>query len=509
MENNISLKILDQIRTALKYRDEPAIICSQSRVSCEAMLKCIWQNEYGIVPQKIMIQELTEGISRKSPNLIPKKIGNLIGTVQIYGNFASHSQGDYDQLDLTHGSIVESALTGICNWFFVDYLKQPAPENLINLKKEPSNYNIYRELLLSALNDKILEIDEFENIMDARYKLELEEDLANKIDIEIVEQVLNKKINHLSDILNTSDLNTYQKFDERKLDYSPWVANSIQQINENKEKLHCIPFLLQHYLKDIIAEKPFVPDALINILGCWQGWYFQSKGKTFFDLFFVATGINSFTGFSIEPLNLNWGSDFDDDIIADNYLTAMVNGSISDDIIFSFNKKYLFENSWEITYEGVILQEGKTFEGEWEIKHLNGSFNAIKTKSLLPIGIFDTEFRVPLVKTNYLTNFKKLTSTWFVQISGKNNIVGLLHMFEINGQVFANLLYEWEGVLQLSYLEGEYESEGKVGLTVKKSILGEMTNLFIRFTIDWNNNEVNGTVKDEVYKIRSLKGVKL
>jgi hypothetical protein len=31
----------------------------------------------------------------------------------------------------------------------------------------------------------------------------------------------------------------------------------------------------------------------------------------------------------------------------------------------------------------------------------------------------------------------------------------------------------------------------------------------ITFTIDWNNFSLNGTIKDEIYKIRALKGFKL
>jgi hypothetical protein len=71
-------------------------------------------------------------------------------------------------------------------------------------------------------------------------------------------------------------------------------------------------------------------------------------------------------------------------------LIAEINGKIENDVIILFNKRYQIENPWEINYQGILTDEGQFIEGEWEINSQNGSFNALKSKSLLPIHIFDT-----------------------------------------------------------------------------------------------------------------------
>jgi hypothetical protein len=228
--------------------------------------------------------------------------------------------------------------------------------------------------------------------------------------------------------------------------------------------------------------------------------------KTYYDLTFVALSKDEFIGLSLEPLNPNWWSVPQ---ISSDILFASINGNIENDIIISFQKEYLFENSWQIDYQAVITEEGKYFEGDWEIRHLSGPFNAIKTRSLLPIHVYNIDTNQPVTKIKYVNKLKNLTSTWFFQLTGKESVYGLIHMVELNQMVHANLLYIDTEKVNLSYLNGNYDSNGNIILTKQSDILGETSNLLLRFAVDWSINELNGTVKDEVYKIRALKGFKL
>jgi len=82
-------------------------------------------------------------------------------------------------------------------------------------------------------------------------------------------------------------------------------------------------------------------------------------------------------------------------------------------------------------------------------------------------------------------------------------------MVELNEIVHANLLFLENENINLSYLNGKYDSIGNIILNKQSDILGETSNLLLRFAVDWSINELNGTVKDEVHKIRALKGFKI
>ena len=509
--NDVQIKALvDHIRTCFKYKDDPSVICQKSRVTCEYILALIWNKEFKEYPTGKMMQSLCDGIIKNRPSLIPIGIQTLIGTIQTYGNKTSHAQENLEQLNSTHSIIVESALGELCNWFFTTYLNtNPAPDFKPTDESLNAQTSSYRELLNAIFSDGVLELDEYEKIIDARESLNLDIEQYKQIETEVLNKHFKESINDIIELLKPTDLRTFaQKNKDKTYGYPTWVVKAIEDITK-KSDLPNYSMILSDYFNEIPNENKIEIPMCIKHLGCWQGWYMQSQEfqmKTYYDLTFVALSKDEFIGLSLEPLNPNW---WNTPQISSDILFASINGSIENDIIISFQKEYLFEDSWQIDYQAVITEEGKYFEGDWEISHLSGPFNAIKTRSLLPIHVYNIDKNEPVTKIKYLNKIKNLTSTWFFQLTGKTSVFGLMHMIELNEMVHANLLHIDNGIINLSYLNGNYDSNGNIILTKQSDILGETSNLLLRFAVDWSINELNGTVKDEVYKIRALKGFKL
>lgn len=155
------------------------------------------------------------------------------------------------------------------------------------------------------------------------------------------------------------------------------------------------------------------------------------------------------------------------------------------------------------------MEMGHVFEGEWTINEQNGTFNAIRTKSLLPIRIFDTDNLLPVIPTTYLNRRRDLTSSWLIKIVGKTSIVGIMHILELRGLVYANMIIPHNDSLIMSYIEGEYEESSKVNLREICTIIGNYNNFKMSFNIDWSNNTFNGIIKDNLHKMTVIKGYKI
>ena len=61
----------------------------------------------------------------------------------------------------------------------------------------------------------------------------------------------------------------------------------------------------------------------------------------------------------------------------------------------------------------------------------------------------------------------------------------------------------------IDYLEGNYVEQSKVQIITKQSVLGNYFPKEINFSVDWNTKTISGTLKDNIYKIRSFKGFKI
>lgn len=126
-----------------------------------------------------------------------------------------------------------------------------------------------------------------------------------------------------------------------------------------------------------------------------------------------------------------------------------------------------------------------------------------------------------------MDNFRNLTSTWFVQVQGKTSQFGFLHVIDRSSnidyipesnsenpdfelfQLFANLIMQEGSNAIIDYLEGNYVEQSKVQIITKQSVLGNYFPKEINFSVDWNTKTISGTLKDNIYKIRSFKGFKI
>ena len=511
MDKNIQLKLEDSIKTALGLKHNPTLICTQSRSSCEAMLKEIYKEEIGPVPDKsFMLDKLLKSIKKERPEVIPISLEALITTVQIYGNIASHPQENLEQLNKTHATMVESALSGICNWFFNEYYQLGVDIKSFHLSKNNSKnatLDNYEELIRLAFDDKILELDEFESLIAAKKNMQIDFSDAEKIERTVAKELLGIELHSLKDALSPINLTSFEKYDKKSDDFPEWVLSAIDSINDSENPEW--QTYLHNYFTRINSKNTPSSSHILPILGAWQGWYFQSSAKTYFDLFFIAKNASEIVGISIEPNNPT--TEFGPVCKDEPLFYASISGNLSDEILFNYKKKYIGAsvNVAEIKYEGVVIDEGKYFEGEWSIRSLVGHFNAMKSKSLLPIRIFNTDEKVPIVKTQFLNNLNKLISSWFVQFRGKSTQFVILHLLELENKIYANIVFASNNSMEILYYISDdtrfYQNE--VNLTLVDNGKLDLKNT-ISFIIDWNNKSISGTIRNEEYKIRSLRGVR-
>jgi hypothetical protein len=502
--DHIINKLIDLLKQAFQLRKNPDLICAQSRKSSEAILREIYKREIGAVPPKITFQSLLEGVRKK--NMMPHQISLLFETVNRFGNMTMHPDDELTARTEQEAQIVESNLAGICNWFFNNYLQVEMDEDLF---KKPSNsatltaLENYEDLIRSALTDLKLDLDEYENLLQARVDLGIAFEEVLATEQKVCWDMLDKKVDGIIDVLSNSDLNSFKKHDKIRDNRPEWVSRCIDQAST----MDNLPMrnYLSYYFDEIINEQSAEGDAMLSILGCWQGWYFQYAAKTYYDLLFLAKNENEFIGLSIEPINPTWNEKG----YEDPYLLAWIEGSLVDEILFSYQKTMILENTWSVDYEGVIIEDGQLFEGEWRIKTLNGSFNAMRSKSLLPIRIFDTTHQQPIVASTYLNKLQDLTSSWLIQLTGKTSYPGILHIIQVREQLYANLLVPHEDGIAVSYCEGAYDETAKATIREVQTIKGIPSNFSITFTIDWINHVLNGTIKDDIHRMRVFKGFKI
>lgn len=508
MENKITYildKLIEMVKQAFEFRNRPQIICQQSRVSCEAILKEIYKRELGEMPSGIMFDQLLKTIIKKSPDVIPTRIQALLGTVQIYGNIASHPQDNLEQLDSTHAEMIEKALGSIFNWFTNSYLNYEIDHSeMFNKQADYSEQHRsnYRDLLLAALEDKRLTIEEYESILKTRNDLDLSLEDIRAIDKEIVFDKFGIAFEDLSDLLESFDLMDFRKY-EKEFQKKDWV-DVWYNLAKETENEQWISYSGAFIGVNEVAQIP-IENKMVSLLGAWQGWYFQNDSKTYFTLFFTAINETEIKGISLEPSNPTW-SNFKE---GENILQAEILGDFKDDFLIEFKKTYLFKNSWSIDYVGVILNDGGAFEGEWVINSLNGPFNAMKTKSLLPVRIFNTREKTPIAHTVYLDQLHILTGTYLIQLLGIKSSGIILHILEINGELIINLVSSLDNSINVVCSHALYKENSKVEFNIQNWESNEEYQCDFSFSVDFTNNNVNGVLKDKKYKLRVIKGHKL
>lgn len=505
IEDLIIHKLLDRLKSAIKLRNQPNQICIESRISCEAILKIIYKDEFDQVPPNISFEKLKDGLVRKS--LLPSHIVPLFDAIQRLGNRTAHVDELLTDRTPAEALVSENNLGNICNWFFNDYLKfELSIDKLYEDKIDESHDAIlinYEHLLRGALVDKKLEIDEYEDILLARATLKINPDDALSIEKRICTELLNIQIDQISDLLKGSDLDSFRKFDRSVISKPDWAKKLIANTLANGNK--SIKSYLAFYFEEFEEFQNPEQSQLLSLLGCWQGWYFQYSAKTYYDLIFLAKSANEIIGLSIEPINPHWK----DKGYEDEQLLALMEGVLEDEVLFTYTKRYLLEKSWSIEYMGVLMESGRVFEGEWAIQDLTGTFNAIRSKSLLPIRIFDTDNLNPVVPSQYLNRHKNLSATWLIQLTGKDSTIGIMHIIEVRSKVFANLMVPNNESLEVFYYEGGYQEFSKVSLHEVSAVQGTAKDSSLSFNIDWSSFCFQRTLKDNQHKLRVLKGLRI
>ena len=113
---------------AQRYAEsDPETALMQARKSAEAICRNVFSAEIG-EPGKIMLDGLIKKLAQK--NMLPQKIVIPLGTIQAYGNYASHAQSDYEKMDFGYISPCLSALAQITDWYFSEYLGIETPSEI-------------------------------------------------------------------------------------------------------------------------------------------------------------------------------------------------------------------------------------------------------------------------------------------------------------------------------------------------------------------------------------------
>jgi len=502
--DHIINKLIDLIKQAFRLRENPDLICGQSRKSSEAILREVYKREVGPVPPKIMFQSLLDGIRKRK--VIPHEITLLFETVNKYGNMTLHPDDELSIRTINEAKIVESNLSGICNWFFNSYLRMETEVDLFTATANNSTNTAvsnYEDLIKAALADHILDLDEYESILQARQDLGLRQNQVSDIERQLCLEILGMKVDGIIDVLSNADLHSFKKLDQIRENRPAWVLRCLENVSAMDNI--AIKNYISYYFEEVFPESSIDGDPLESILGCWQGWYFQHTAKTYYDLMFIAKSETEFIGLSIEPINPTWNEKG----YEDPYLLAWIDGSLVDDIIFSYEKTMILEKTWTVDYEGVIIENGQLFEGEWNVESLNGSFNAMRSRSLLPIRIFDNMKQHPIVNSTYLNKNMNLTSSWLIQLMGKKSTPGIMHVIELRRKLYANIILPTDESMGISYCEGQYDETAKATIHEINAVDGKESNFKITFTIDWNNQVLNGTMKDDIHRMRVFKAFKI
>lgn len=504
MDESLIDKLIKLIRHALGFRENPVVICSQSRVSCEAILREVYRKEIGDPPAKMMFDQLCKTIQKQCPGAIPQSILAFIGTIQIYGNLASHPSEELEELSSAHAQMVETALTAVCNWFFNDYLKLNLDRHQFSGEtgtSEKHSIENYRELVRSALSGPRFEIAHYEDILEARKSLDLGTAEAEAVERALVQEIQHRSNASLKDILEPFELESL-----KNIETEPHFSARLAALLEERKTLGPgNPFnqLLDTYTDFLGGKVLFTGDPLFILTGCWQGWYAQSGAKTYFDLIILVENKTSFKGITLEPLHPGWGVTRFGKI---EWLFADIKGSYEDEYLVSFSKTYRLKEPWTIDYRGIALDGGTYFEGDWAVKTAEGSFNAIKTKTLMPVRIFDTENNRPLVSARQPKSLPYLNGVWLVRLSGKCHQLALLFLVQRGRKVFANLFSERDNQLSLLYLEGEFSSKVLFTLQTAGAVVGDDAEIHLKLSIDRSEKSLSGTARMNDALMLSVKG---
>ncbi len=122
---------------------DPDTFLQNARRTTEAICRFLYVKEIGEPKGKLMLNDL--GRELASRKVVPDRIGILIGTIQTYGNYAAHAQEDMTESTREWIAPCQTALAGLTNWFFLDYLKGDIPDELASTIKTYADVSTIKE----------------------------------------------------------------------------------------------------------------------------------------------------------------------------------------------------------------------------------------------------------------------------------------------------------------------------------------------------------------------------
>src|SRR5262245_26721622 len=117
-------RVIVQARDFAESHPENSL--SEARKAAEAICRHIHSEKIG-EPDRIPLGELM----KKLEGLIPERIAIILGTIQIYGNYAIHLQKELEKLPREFVTPSLSALAQVTNWFFREELRQDIPAQIL------------------------------------------------------------------------------------------------------------------------------------------------------------------------------------------------------------------------------------------------------------------------------------------------------------------------------------------------------------------------------------------
>lgn len=107
---------------------DPDTFLQNARKTTEAICRFIYLKDIGEPKKKMMLSDYGRELVQKK--IVPDRIGILIGTIQTYGNYASHAQEDLSETTQEWIAPCQSALASLSNWFFLEHLNGKIPNEL-------------------------------------------------------------------------------------------------------------------------------------------------------------------------------------------------------------------------------------------------------------------------------------------------------------------------------------------------------------------------------------------
>jgi hypothetical protein len=102
----------------------PESALTSARKTAESICRELYQGKFGD-PGKAMLDEMLKKLV--AAKVIPTRVAVPFGTIQAYGNFGTHAQGDHARADRSYVAPCLAALDEVVAWYYRDVLQKEPP----------------------------------------------------------------------------------------------------------------------------------------------------------------------------------------------------------------------------------------------------------------------------------------------------------------------------------------------------------------------------------------------